>query len=133
MIVPNNSDTYLQGVVFIPSSLNIIAITQAMFAVVTITVNTVTESNTYHIGQLVRFTVLKPYGMSQINGLTASIISVNGNNLTIDLDTTMFDPFSIPSSNIGTPASLAPAGSRNLQFDNTTNSVPFQPLNNVGN
>lgn len=132
-MIPNNSDQYLPGTVQIPSSLLIVGMTQSFQMVITISVDPVTASNTYQTGQLVRLTVFKPYGMYQANGLTAEIISVNGNAITTNVDSTLFDPFTIPSTPVGTPASLAPSGSRNLQFNNTTGLVPFQSLNDRGN
>lgn len=133
MTVPNNANTYLPGVVQIPSSLVITNITRSYPAIVTITVESANESNTYREGQVVRMTVPIPYKMFQMNGLTAKILSVDNNNITIDVNSINFDPFSVPSSPVGQPASLAPSGSRNLQFDNNTNQVGFQSLNNIGN
>lgn len=133
MIVPNDANTYLPGVIQIPSSLVITAITQAFPMVVTITVNPVSEANTYQEGQLVRLFIPRSYGMSQANGLTGQIIDVSGSNLTLNIDSTLFDPFVVPGSNTEKPASLSPAGSRNYQYSNSSSQVPFQSLNNIGN
>ena len=75
------ANNYLPGVIFIPSSLDIVSITNAFPMVVTITVNAVTESNTYIPGQLVRLFIPYIYGMWQADGLTAQIVAVNGNGL----------------------------------------------------
>lgn len=134
MTVPNDANEYLQGVIQIPSSLVITAITQAYPMVVTVTVNTETESNTYIEGQLVKLTVPITYGMFQANGLVGRVISNSGANITLDLDSRLFDIFSVPVTGALQPASLAPSGSRNLQYSNGTNTaVPFQSLNNIGN
>jgi hypothetical protein len=123
---------YLKGTIFTPSSLDIVAITQSMLMQVTCIINSVTEANIYIPGMLVRLFVPYAYGMYQANNLTGKILEVNGLIFTLNLDSSQFDPFVIPSS--GQPASLAPAGSQNLQFDNTTsNIVAFQPLSNQGN
>jgi hypothetical protein len=82
---------------------------------------------------MVRLTVPRPWGMYQANGLTVKILSINSTTMLLDLDTTNFDAFVDGSSSSVTPASLAPAGSRNLEFDNTTNQVGFKSLNNQGN
>ena len=132
-MIPNNSNVYLPGTIAIPSSLVITAITQTFPMVVTVSVNPVTESNTYQYGQVVRLTIPKSYGMQQANGLTSKIVSVNGLNLTLEVDATIFDPFVVPSGNAEQPASLAPSGSRNLEYNNSTTQVPFQSLNNRGN
>lgn len=123
---------YLPGVIQIPSMLLITDISQGYPAIVTFTVPA-TGSNTYKAGQLVRLTVPKTWGMFQANGVTARIMSVGVSSMTLDLDTTYFDSFVDGSGTSETPASLAPAGSRNLTLDNTTNQVPFQSLNNIGN
>lgn len=93
------------------------------------------DENTYIVGQLVRLTVPYSYGMFQADQLTGQIIAVNGTNFSLNIDSSQFDAFVVPGAGVAIPrpASLAPAGSRNLQFDNTTNQVAFQNLNNEGN
>ncbi len=133
MIVPNDANTYLPGTVQIPSSINIVAATNAFPMVVTIDVDDVTESNTYLPGQLVRLTVPITYRMFQADGLVAQIIAVDGSDITLNVDSRLFDPFVVPASGQQQPASLAPSGSRNLLLNNITAKVPFQSLNNRGN
>lgn len=130
---PNNSNTYLPGTIQIPSSIIITAITRAYPAVITVNVNNLTESNTYQAGQLVRLQVPITYKMIQADGQVVQILSVNGSNLTVDMNSTNFDPFVVPSGNVIQPAMLAPNGSRNLELNNTTRLVPFQSLNDRGN
>lgn len=126
---------YLPSVVQIPSSLLITAATRAFPMVITVAIgNTSTEANTYIVGQNVRMTVPTTYGMFQANGLVGTITAINGSNLTLNLDSSGFDAFAIPSGvTVQQPASIAPFGSRNLEFSNQTNQVPFQSLNNIGN
>lgn len=133
MTVPNDANTYLPGVIQIPSSIVITAITQAFPMVVTVSLQPLTEANTYQAGQLVKLTVPVTYNMIQANGLVGQILSVSGSDLTLDIDSTLFDSFVIPSGNVIQPASLAPNGSRNLTLNNQTLQVPFQSLNNIGN
>lgn len=133
MSVPNDSNTYLAGTIQIPSSIVITAITRSFPMVVTVSVQPLTESNTYQTGQLVRLTVPITYKMIQADGLVGQILSVAGSDLTLDIDSTLFDPFVVPSGNVIQPASLAPDGSRNLTLDNQTRLVPFQSLNDRGN
>ncbi len=132
MTYPNNANQYLPGVIQIPSSLIITDISRSRPMVVSVSVDPITASNTYIVGQLVRLTVPYNYGMFQANNLTAQIIATGSSTLSLDVDSSLFDAFSIPPSG-EQPASLAPAGSRNLQYGNTTGQVPFQSLNNVGN
>lgn len=125
---------YLKPVITIPSSLLIISITQSNLMVVTVVIgNATTEANTYIVGMAVKLFIPKTYGMYQANNLVGTIKKINGSDFTLNIDSTLFDSFIIPSGNVETPASLSPAGSRNLEYDNFTNRVPFQNLNNIGN
>ncbi len=133
MTFPNDANVYLPGVIAIPSSLTITNITKAVQMIVTVSVNSVSESNTYIIGQLVRLTVPITYGMFQADGMTGKIVDIGVNTLTLNINSTNFDTFSVPSSALGKPASLAPSGSQNLEYNNGTNQVGFQSLNNIGN
>lgn len=134
MTIPNDANEYLPGTIQIPSSIVITAITKSYPMVATVSVNALSESNTYITGQSVTLTVPITYGMFQANGLTASILSVSGSNITLDVDSRYFDTFSVPATGKLQPASLAPSGSRNLQYTNGTDTVvPFQSLNNIGN
>lgn len=100
---------------------------------ITIQVEPEVAANTYQEGQLVKLTVPISYRMFQANGLVGQIIEVNGSVIDVDIDSTQFDVFVVPSGNVEQPASLAPSGSRNLQFNNLTRNVPFQSLDNRGN
>ncbi len=123
---------YLKGVIQIPSMLLITGITQSFPMVVSFTVPS-TGSNTYQLNQLVLLTVPRTWGMYQANGLTGKILGVNSTTMALDIDSTYFDAFVDASSSSYTPASLAPAGSRNLEYSNSTRQLPFQSLNNIGN
>jgi hypothetical protein len=133
MTIPNYRNTYLPGVIQIPSSLTLIAATNAYPMMITVSVNPATEVNSFQAEQLVRLMVPITYGMFQANNLIASILSVNVNDITLDIDSRQFDSFVIPTGNNYQVATIAPYGSRNLEFDNNTNNVPFQSLNNIGN
>ena len=126
---------YLPPVIQIPSSLLILGISRSVNAVVITSIgNTSTEANTYQVGMNVKLYVPRSYGMYQANGLVGTIVAIDGVNFTLNLNTQGFDRFIPPSgSNFQGPASLSPYGSRNLQYNNSTSTVPFQSLNNVGN
>lgn len=133
MSIPNNANTYLPGVIFIPSTLLITAITNAYPMVVTYTVPS-TGANTYIPGQLVRLFVPKSYGMFQADGLTGEILENTVNTMKLNIDSRQFDLFSPPiNPKAEQPASLSPSGSRNLQYSNQTTQIAFQPLNDIGN
>lgn len=123
---------YLPGVTQIPSALLITDITRAYPMVVTFVVPS-TGYNSYHLGQVVRLTVPRTWGMWQANGLTGRIMSIGASTMVLNIDSTYFDVFVDGTASSETPASLAPAGSQNLEYDNTTDLVPFQSLNNIGN
>ena len=127
-----NPDTQGNNIYLPPSPvvqpfLTISNITQAKPCVVT-----VIEENTYIAGKIVYFSVPSSYGMYQIDGLSGEIILISGQNFTINIDTSAFSAFAVPSSQseVIKPATLSPAGSRNL-YNFTT--VPFQSLGNFGN
>ena len=125
---------YLPPVVQIPSALQITAITQAFPMIVSVEIaNASTEANTYIVGQAVRLYVPYNFGMFQANNLVGTIAAINGSDFSLGIDSTLFDPFSIPVGTRYGPATISPNGSRNLQYDNSTNQAPFQSLNNQGN
>ena len=121
------ANTYLPPSPVVPMFLVIEDITNAIRAQVT-----VSTPNSYVVGQLMYFSVPFDYGMFQINGLTGQILSVDITNLifTLNIDTSFFDRFVNPPSGIAKPATIAPAGARNI-YNNTT--VPFHSLGNIGN
>ena len=121
---------FLPPIITIPSALEISGISQASPMVVTAMANS-DQMNSYIVGQLVRLTVPYSFGMFQANGLTGQILANSENTLTLNIDSSGFDPFVTAQGQV---ASLAPAGSQNLQFNNvTTNQIPFKNLNNEGN
>lgn len=132
MQVPNNANEYLPGVIQTPSALEITNISRSYPMVVSTTNIPQTQVNIYIPQQLVKLFVPINFGMFQANGLILQILDVNGNDLSLDIDSTQFDSFVIPSTG-EQPASLSPSGSQNLQYNNTTNNVPFKSLNNIGN
>lgn len=114
-----SANTYLPISPVVQQMLLITAITNAYPAVVTVSSF---NNSTYVVGQLVHFEVPATYGMFQIDQQTAQVTAINGLNISVDLDTSIYDVFSVPAAPQGKPASLTPAGSRNLyDFQN----VPF--------
>lgn len=130
-MVPNNANTFLPPSPVVPGSLLISNITPTYPMVVTI-VNSI--YNTYLVGQLVHLTVPETYGMFQADQLTGQIVAINGLDFYLDIDATQFNTFVIPAVYQTRPASLAPAGSRNLEINNTNVHIePFRSLGNFGN
>jgi hypothetical protein len=125
-----SANTFLPPSPVIPGFLLITNITQTNPMVISITDS---DENTYIAGQLVHLSVPVSYGMFQADQLTGEIVAINGTNFTVNIDASQFDAFVVPPVGQEQPATLAPAGSRNLQFSNLTTRVPFQSLGNQGN
>lgn len=103
---------------FYPSSRYITKVTQATQAIVSLSV-----IHNYTVGQVIRFIVppitAAAYGMTELNGLQATIVAIrqadaNGklNTITVDIDTTGFTAFAFPLTTAPgfTPAQVVPMG-----------------------
>jgi len=98
--------------IFYPRNRSITKITRATNAVVTLSV-----THEYQVGQHIRMIVPAVFGMVEMNGLLATIISVNttlasGNTITLDIDSTTFTAFAFPTTLLTpfTPAETVPVG-----------------------
>lgn len=123
-----SANTYLPGTLVSPASLVITAITRSFPMIVT--VSTTIE---YLVGMLVYFSVPETYGMFQLDMKTGQILALSPTTMSIDIDSRPFDAFVIPSTGKERPASLAPSGSRSLQYSNSTTILPFHSASNTGN
>ncbi len=112
-----------------PEYIYITNISQATQAVVSTSID---PSFTYVIGMKIYFSVPYSFGMTQINGLTGTIVAVNavsasGNvgayNVTVNIDSSAFTAFAFPASSSSPTAQLfavfSPAGAR-TSFDPLT-------------
>lgn len=97
---------------YYPRRRSITKITQAAQAVVTMSV-----THGYKVGQLVRMVVPSAFGMSQMDGILATIVAVNttvtsGNSITLDVDSSAFTAFAFPVTGAFpyTPAEVVPVG-----------------------
>lgn len=59
---------------------------------------TTTFANQYETGLIVRLDLPQAVGMQQADGLKGTVTVIDDVTFTIDIDTTLFDPFSIPVS-----------------------------------
>lgn len=98
--------------IFYPRRRTITKITQATQAVITLSV-----THGYQVGQSVRIYVPAQFGMTQFNGIEATIVAINttttsGNTITVNVDSSAFTAFAWPvSSNVAfTPAEVIPVG-----------------------
>jgi hypothetical protein len=96
-VSPGQSITYYPG--YVQQSVNqtpllqqIASITQANPCVIT-----TSNSHGYNLGAKLSFRIPFIFGMSQLNSLTAQILSVTSNTITIAIDSTQFTPFAYPS------------------------------------
>lgn len=91
----------------------------------TTTVELAFSQNNLTAGQVIRLTIPAAFGMSQANGLTAEILSVSSNVLTLDLDSSGFDAFAWPAAS-AFPSSfplVVPVGSGSGTLDDATNNT----------
>lgn len=128
------ANQYLPPVIQTPSSLLITDISRSYPMVVAVEIgNDTTQANIYMVGMNVRLIVPWPYKMFQANNLVGTIKEIDGSNFYLDIDSSLFDAFYVPTGPVESPASISPFGSRNLEYNNETNLVPFQSLNYIGN
>lgn len=76
---------------FMPAMRTVTAITNGFPALVTTAID-----HGYQTGLIVRLIVPRPFGMTQANGLYGYIEVMSATTFTITIDTTDFDPFSVP-------------------------------------
>lgn len=105
-----------------PQFLFVTEVTKATQAVVRTSVD---PSAYYVVGMKIHFSIPYSFGMTELNGLTGTILAVNATNytLTIDIDTTAFTTFAFPASTASPTAqlfaTLAPAGASTKRDPNT--------------
>jgi hypothetical protein len=95
---------------YIPNVKNITAITKAKNAVVT-----TDGDHNFLKGNSVRFDIPSEFGMREISGMTAFVISVTADTFTVDLNTKEYTTFSVPASYFQ-PAQAIPLGDINWGF-----------------
>lgn len=125
-----SSNTFLRPQIYIPGFLLITNISNSNPMIVSITDS---DQNTYVVGQLVHLNVPSTYKMFQADQLTGEILAINGTDFTVNINSSSFDAFVAPGLGVSQPATLAPAGSRNMELDNTKITEPFHALSNSGN
>ena len=81
-----------------PAMRMILSITNANPAVVTTTLNgTSAGDHLYITGTIVRLDIPPLFGMPQANQLTGTIVVTSPTTFSIDIDTTLFQPYTVPS------------------------------------
>lgn len=129
--------------IYYPRRRFITKISQASQAVVTLSV-----THGYQVGQVIRMVVPAEYGMTQMNGIQATIVAVDttttsGNTITLDVDSSAFTAFAFPLSAAVpfTPAEVVPMGENtpvaldkgvDISSDATRNTAQIGMLLNGG-
>ncbi|HEX4374887.1 MAG TPA: hypothetical protein VHZ50_16400 [Puia sp.] len=96
---------------FFPRWRYITNISNEQYAVVTFL-----DSPDFLEDEIISFRVTRPYGMFEINEKRAKVLSVDDMTVTIDIDTTFFNPFIYPVVGANTPPVCVPVGS-GINFD----------------
>lgn len=134
MPLPNTPNYFtLQFPSYQPAMREILSITQSNPVVVTTTFDGTNPGNNQFItGLVVRLYIPINFGMPQINKLSGAITVIDNATFTMDIDSTGFDPFVVPTLNPGhngTPAQACPIGEVNdLLYGAVQNVLPIGTL-----
>lgn len=104
-----------------PAMRVISSITKALPAVITTTFD-----HDYATGLIVRLKVPKGFGMQQANNVSGPITVTGTTTFTMELNSTNFDAYAIPSENPGhffTQGQVLPVGEVNNSLSNATRNV----------
>ena len=123
-LIPGNSGDYPTGI-FFPYACNITAISQEINALITFS-----QNHMFSVGNQVLFQIPRQYGMQQLAGMSALVLSIPAaNQITVNVSTVNFDAFSVPSlapNQVIDPAMVLPIGTQNTGYQEVGNTVPFQ-------
>jgi hypothetical protein len=98
----------IQNPTFMPAVRDIVAITNAFPLQVT-----TSFAHSYLSGLIVRIKIPQYFGMEILNDVQGSILVTGSTTFTMNIDSTNFDPFVVPSPQPGsiyTPAQVVPVG-----------------------
>lgn len=110
---------YVSNPVYSPAMRNVSGITQAKPAVITLT-----APSDYVVGQTCRVYLPSDWGMPQMDQQVVTITAISGNSLTTDVDSTLFAPFTVPSSP-SQVAQIVPVGEiTSTLLGSTINTLP---------
>lgn len=87
--------------VYYPTFAYISGISNAVNAVVTFTAD-----HDFTLGEIVSFRVGKPFGMFEINNLRGKVLAKTSDTITVDIDTTTWNTFSL--ANLDDPGTSPP-------------------------
>lgn len=97
-----------------------------------ITVINFGDDHQFSIGEIVSFRCSRAYGMFEINNLSGLVIAITDMTITVDIDSTNFTPFIIPSILTGTtPAICVPSASGIIPGSNPPTVTLFDAFDNL--
>ena len=99
---------------FYPTVSQISAITNDVKALVT-----TTEDHDFTVGEIVSFRVSKDFGMYEINRRQAKVLSKTDDTITIDIDTSTWNTFTL--ANLDTPGTSPP-----LCVPSSSGVIPYE-------
>ena len=120
MTAVSNGGSWNSGT-YIPFKCEITSITKADNAVVTTAVD-----HGFIVGNTVAFSIPKEYGMRQLNAVKPTVLAVTNDTVTLDVNTTLFDGFvipTVPALQVLDPPLILPYGDYNTGYktDNISN------------
>jgi len=121
MTVVSNFGLWNSGT-YIPFTCEITAVTREKNAVITTAVN-----HGWIVGNTIQCLVPKEYGMRQLTGIVGTVLSYTSNTVTVNIDTTNFDAFVVPTVSALTvldPAVIMPVGDNNTGYVTANVSDP---------
>lgn len=113
MTFQSNHGLYYSGT-YLPFTCDISAIALGQQTVITTTVN-----HSFVIGNQVAFQIPKEYGTRQLNAVDGYVLDTTPTTVTLNIDSTHFDAFIIPSVNpliVLDPAQIIPIGDANTGY-----------------
>jgi len=113
MTVVSNGGLWFSGT-YIPYTCNISAINNGQTTVITTAVN-----HGFIVGNTVQFSIPKQWGERQLDRLKGTVLDTTANTITVNIDSSFFDAFVIPSVTLPTvidPAQVLPVGDYNTGY-----------------
>jgi len=104
--------------VFTPFVVFISDVTQGQTTTVTFT-----SAHAFVINEYISFRVSRPYVIYQLNNQRGKVLATDALSVTVDIDSTNYDPFEVPSSLLETTPPCAVPSSSGVNFDTYSPAV----------
>jgi hypothetical protein len=120
---------------FQPAMRNILSITNSNPAVIVTTFDGINPGvNQYQNGMIMRLHIPYSYGLQGANLFEAPITVIDSTSFSMPIDTTLMDPFMVPTgqpNNFATPATVVNVGETNNNLRWSVQNVLPYPLSNL--